>query len=298
MSQRTSPATGKIYGLKRVCESWEMPRSTLYAKRGKGSLEGSGDKSDKRGPKVLVSDSDIVEKIKADIKASPFKGECYRKIHARVRRQSVIVGKERVLRLMRENRLLSPSRQVQGEPNLHDGTIITDKPNEMWGTDAIKINTVDDGMVWGAFAVEHWNAECMGWHACKKGDAQAALEPIKQGVKRIYGSVNSKAAIGLTLREDHGSQYTAEQYRNQLKFWGIKISYGFVQEPETNGVVERFNRTVKEQVIHGRIFKNLEEVRECIGKFVEQYNQFWLLEKMGYQSPLQAREAYDKQGAA
>ena len=149
MSQRTSPATGKIYGLKRVCESWEMPRSALYAKRGKGSLEGSGDKSDKRGPKVLVSDSDIVEKIKADIKASPFKGEGYRKIHARVRRQSVIVGKERVLRLMRENRLLSPSRQVQGEPNLHDGTIITDKPNEMWGTDAIKINTVDDGMVWG-----------------------------------------------------------------------------------------------------------------------------------------------------
>ena len=36
----------------------------------------------------------------------------------------------------------------------------------------------------------------------------------------------------------------------------------------------------------------------CIGKFGEQYNQFWLLEKMEHQSPLQAREAYDKQGAA
>ena len=295
MSQKTSPVTGKIYGLKRVCSVWEVCRSGLYAKRKRASsVEAKG----KRGPKVVVSDTDIVEKIRADIKASPFKGEGYRKIHSRIRRKGIIVGKERVLHLMGENQLLSPMRTPQGEPNLHDGTIITDKPNEMWGTDAIKINTVDNGMVWGFFAVEHWNAECMGWHVCKKGDAQAALEPIKQGIKKIYGCVNSKVATGLTLREDHGSQYTAEQYRNQLKFWGIKISYGFVQEPETNGVVERFNRTVKEQVINGRIFKNMAEVRECIGQFVEQYNQYWLLEKLNYQSPLEAREAYGKLAAA
>jgi hypothetical protein len=75
MSQKTSPATGEIYRLNRVCESWGMPGSTLYAKRRKVSLEGSGDKSDKRGPKVIVSDSDIVENIKADIKAYPFKRE-------------------------------------------------------------------------------------------------------------------------------------------------------------------------------------------------------------------------------
>ncbi|MCX6988225.1 MAG: hypothetical protein NTZ52_01780 [Chlamydiae bacterium] len=42
---------------------------------------------------------------------------------------------------MGEHRLLFPSRQAQAEPNLHDGTIITHKLNEMWGTDAIKIHT-------------------------------------------------------------------------------------------------------------------------------------------------------------
>lgn len=152
-------------------------------------------------------------------------------------------------------------------------------------------------MVWGFFLVEHWNSECLGWHVCKKGDAQAALEPLKHGLRRYYGAMGRGAALGLTLREDHGSQYTSEQYRNQLKFWGIKISYGFVQEPETNGVVERFNRTLKERVVHGRIFKNLNEVRESVAKFVEQYNDCWLLEKLGYQSPMQVRAAYARAAA-
>ncbi|MEI8329643.1 MAG: hypothetical protein WCG14_06570 [Chlamydiia bacterium] len=52
-----------------------MPGSTLNGKRRKVSLEGSDDNSDTRGSKVIVSDSDIVEKIKADIKTSPFKRE-------------------------------------------------------------------------------------------------------------------------------------------------------------------------------------------------------------------------------
>jgi transposase InsO family protein len=294
MSQKTSPETGRIYGLKLVCEIWEMPRSSIYLKRKKKS-EGSVKK--RRGPKPRVSDIDILGKIKDDIKSSPFQGEGHKKIHARLRRQGVPISKNRILRIMGENNLLSPHRQPQGEPNLHDGKIITSKPNEMWGTDGIRIDTVEDGMVWGFFLIEHWNAECLGWHVCKKGDAQAALEPLKQGVKKIYGSVGAQAAQGLKLREDHGAQYTAEQYRNQLKYWGINISYSFVQEPETNGVVERFNRTVKEQVVHGRIFKNLEEVREFIGQFIEKYNQHWILEKLGYLSPIEARRAYDKPAA-
>ena len=42
------------------------------------------------------------------------------------------------------------------------------------------------------------------------------------------------------------------------------VAYGFVEEPETNGVAERWNRTLKEQAIHGRIFQNLKEVRAAV----------------------------------
>jgi transposase InsO family protein len=63
-----------------------------------------------------------------------------------------------------------------------------------------------------------------------------------------------------------------------------------VEEPETNGVAERFNRTLKEQAIHGRVFRNLEDVREAVGRFVEDYNAHWRPEKLGFRTPVEARQ--------
>jgi hypothetical protein len=54
---------------------------------------------------------------------------------------------------MRENALLSPHRRPQGKSAQHAGTITTSRPNEMWGTDGVRIETVDDGWVWVFSAV-------------------------------------------------------------------------------------------------------------------------------------------------
>ncbi len=80
---------------------------------------------------------------------------------------------------------------------------------------------------------------------------------------------------------------------------GIHPSFGFLEEPETNGVVERWNRTLKEQAIYGRVFRNLAEVRAAVAAFVERYNQqYWRLEKLAYRTPLEAREEYKLRQAA
>ena len=123
--------------------------------------------------------------------------------------------------------------------------------------------------------VEHWNAECVGWHVCKRGDRFAALQPISMGLAGLYGSTAAGAARGLALRMDHGSQYLSDHFTNQIKFWGIQPSYAFVAEPQTNGVAERFNRTLKEQIIHGRIYRNIAELRDAVRDFVELYNAQW-----------------------
>ena len=101
---------------------------------------------------------------------------------------------------MRENNLLSPHRCRRRGGNPHDGEIITHAPNLMWGTDGVRVFTVDDGWGWIFTAVEHWNAECVGWHVCKRGDppeperisrfmAIRADEPIApSGFLQIYGA--------------------------------------------------------------------------------------------------------------
>ena len=111
---------------------------------------------------------------------------------------------------MRENNLLSPHRCRRRGGNPHDGEIITHAPNLMWGTDGVRVFTVDDGWGWIFTAVEHWNAECVGWHVCKRGDRFAALQPISMGLAGLYGSTAAGAARGLALRMDHGSQYLSD----------------------------------------------------------------------------------------
>lgn len=293
MSDAISKTTGQRYGIQRVCQIWERSRSALYARQTSKQKRQEGKEPARRGPRPKISDEELLEAIRADLERSPFQGEGHRKVHARLRiLDGIRIARKRVLRVMREHRLLSPHRGRKGKEKLHEAKIVTSGPNQMWGTDGVRVFTVEDGWGWIFGSVEHWNAECVGWHVCKIGNRFAALEPISQGLMHLYGSVERGVAQGLSLRMDHGSQYLSDHFQTQIKYWGITPSFGFVQEPETNGVAERWNRTLKEQVIHGRIFKNLEEVRAAVAEFVELYNNFWRLEKIGYKTPIEAREEF------
>jgi transposase InsO family protein len=297
MSATVSAATKRPYGVERVCAAWDVPRSTVYAVRARAVRPPVPAK--RRGPAPLVNDEDLLGLIRADLERSPFVGEGHRKVWARLRvKDGVRVARKRVLRVMRENHLLSPHRARRSPGAAHEGTIITKEPNEMWGTDGAQVQTVEDGQVWIFAAVEHWNTECVGWHVTKKGDRYAALEPVAMGLKNIYGSLASEVARGLSIRMDHGTQYVSDHFRNQVRFWGMQASYAFVAEPQTNGVAERFMRTLKEQVVHGRIFRNIEELRAAMAAFVEVYNNEWLVEKVGFVSPRRARELHDLRRAA
>lgn len=291
----TSPSTGRHYGIQRVCHCWSIARSTVYSQKYRQPVE----KQKRPGPKPDIADEKVLQYIREDIKESVFKGEGHRKVHARIRRRKDFqVSRRRVLRLMRQENLLSPNRCSNTKAKAHDGKIITNAPNQMWGTDACKILTSEDGWVWFFGVVEHWNAECMGWHVCKKGDRFAAIEAILKSVRREHGDIGKGIAQGLKLRMDHGSQFKSDGFQAQIKYWGIQPAFGYVREPETNGVIERFNRTLKEQVIHGRMYRNIEEVREAIEQFIELYNKEWLIGKLGYLSPVEARQKWMDEHAA
>src|SRR5262249_19144808 len=138
-------------------------------------------------------------------------------------------------------------------------------------------------------AVEHWNGEVMGVHVAKRGARFAALEPLRQGLQACHGPLTRDVGRGLKLRLDHGTQYTSADFQNEARHWGLELSWGYVAEPETNGVTERFNRTLKEQVIHGQFYRDVAALRAAVVAFVERYNDQWLLEKNGYRSPRELR---------
>ena len=117
-------------------------------------------------------------------------------------------------------------------------------------------------------------------------------QALDLAIHTACGAVRADAARGLLLRHDHGSAFMSDHFQNQIAFLGMTPSFAFVRQPETNGVAERFIRTLKEQVVWGRIFRNAEEVRGAVRAFVARYNEHWLLEKNAYRSPAQTRREW------
>jgi putative transposase len=296
MSRAASSFAGRLYGVVRVTREWEMARSSFYYQRGIAAQPGRV--LGRRGPKTAWSDAALLEKIRAVLAASPFYGEGHRKVWARLRFQDVRTSKARVLRLMREAELLAPSRTLPRAENPHTGTIITERPNEVWASDHTATATVEDGQVAVFVAVDHCTTECVGIHAAKKATRFEALEPLRQGVRDYCGGFRAGAAAGLRLRHDHGSQYLSDDFQAEIAFLGMESSPSFVRQPECNGCVERFIRTLKEQLLWVRVFQNVEELRCALAEFREQYNQRWIVQRLGYLTPQQARQQLLAQGAA
>jgi transposase InsO family protein len=296
MSRAASAFTEQRYGVVRVTRAWEMARSSFYHRR---ALVARPDRVlRRRGPKTAWSDAVLLGKIREVLAASPFYGEGHRKVWARLRFQDVRTSKARVLRLMREAQLLAPSRMPPKAENLHTGTIITARPNEVWASDHTLTVTVEQGQVTVFAAVDHCTAECVGLHAAKKATRFEALEPLRQAVRDYCGGFRAGAAAGIRNRHDHGSQYMSDDYQAEIAFLGMESSPSFVRQPECNGCVERFIRTLKEQLLWVRVFQNVEELRCALAEFRECYNQRWIVQRLNYLTPAQARQQLLALGAA
>ena len=224
MSRTVSPASGRPYGLARVCRVWRAARATIYRHLSSSRLEPPR----RPGPVGPMPDAALVDAIRAVLTASPFHGEGHRKVWARLRISGVRTSKRRVLRLMREHGLLAPSRvgAPRGTRN-HDGTILPETVDTMWGTDLTTTST-GEGQVAVFVAVDHCSAECVGIHAARRATRFEALEPIRQGMRRHFGSFAQGIGRGLSVRHDHGSQYLSDAFQQELAFLGVVSSPAFV----------------------------------------------------------------------
>jgi putative transposase len=272
-----------------VIAVWQLARSSFYAAR---QRQQHPRVSAIRGPHRL-SDEDLAGKIRQVLDQSLFHGEGYRKVWARLRHQGIRAWKDRVLRVMREHQMLSPNRQPDARPsNPHEGHIVPDNPNQLWGTDATATFTEEDGQVTIFAAIDHCTADCIGIHAVKRAHRFEALEPIRQAVREQFGSFSAGVAVGLRLRHDHGSVYMSDDFQAEIRFLGMESSPAFVRQPEGNGCIERFFRTLKEQLLWIRRFRNLEELRTALAEFRHRYNNHWILERLQYRTPAQARRDF------
>lgn len=289
MSRMTSPSLQRRYPLATICRFWGLSRATLHRQRARAAASEPRPPR-RRVPQGAASDTDLLAAIREVIEASPFTGEGYRKVWARLRFRGLRTAARRVRRLMKEHGLLAPHRPAPWAAHPHDGTVVTERVDQVWGTDMTETVTTAEGRAYVFVAVDHCSGEFVGIHAAAGDSRWEALDPIRQGVARHFGALDRPGvAQGLVLRHDHGSNYMSGDFQREIRFLGMTSSPAFVRQPEGNGVAERAIRTLKEQLLWVRHFATIEELRLALAAFAALYNASWLRERHGHRTPDQIR---------
>jgi len=251
----------------------------------------------RRGPKCAHSDEEVLKAIRQFLQHPVFYGEGYKKLKKRLNYQHIVVGKERLRRILQENQLLQSGRpKPNGVSRKHDGTIKTPAPDQMYGLD-IKEFRILGVKHYFLSVLDHFNDEVCAWLVTQKADRFAAMEVIRQAVIKRFGAVTKGICnhIALSARSDNGPQFTAKDFRKELEFLGIHLSPAFVRSPQCNGIVERFHRIINEQIFMMYEFENIAQAKEVIGNFITKYNGQWLLHRLGLLSPIEFRNKYERE---
>ena len=287
MSGAHSISTRRAFGVQRVCRVWPCARSSVYVRRQATAFPAPGRR---RGPIGAAPDDVLVAHLRRGLEASPFHGEGSRTVWAKLRVEGRRTAKERGRRVLREHDLHAPSRTGHAPgPQAHDGTITTEAPDVLWGTDMTAPVTVAEGPAVVVVAGDHGTAEGLGLPAATHGTRVEALEPIRQGLRDRFGGIGDGGARGLRLRHDHGSTSRADDFQQAVAFVGIDSSPRVVREPDGTGVAERFIRTLKENLLWVRRFATSEELRLAWLAFKRTDNEQWMLEKYDDRNPAQVR---------
>ena len=219
MSATTSAATGRCFGIQRVCQVWERSRSALYARRARAHHRlGAGPA--RRGPPPRQSDAQLLAAIRTDLARSPFHGEGHRKVHARLRiLDGIRVARTRVLRVMRPHGLLSsaitgvktasPTHDVEGH---HPGA---QRDVGDW-TPVQAYFSLDAGVVAGSSPQSNllelrkaWRGTCAKSGPASRHSVRTSRRERRQASQVVRWTTD--VAHGLALRMDHGSLYLSDQ---------------------------------------------------------------------------------------
>ena len=296
LSEERYEKTGKKYPVRLILKVVGCSSGNWY------QAKSDANEKAKRGRKAILSDEELLSEIMIVIGESLFNGEGYRKIWHRLLRKGKKADKERVNRIMRENGLLSPYRHDPAtvRKRTHDGVIVTKAPNILWATDGKKFYVDELGWCWFFGVIDHFNDQLLSWHICKKGDRYAAMEPVRDAIRKVFGNVDKGVCKGLELklRSDHGTQYDSNDFKREMEFLGLDMSKSFVRSPESNGCIERFNRTLEEEVFCLNHFRTLDEARVAIAEFIDNYNKDWLIGRLGYKSPLEYMSEFEQNKVA
>jgi putative transposase len=219
----------------------------------------------------------------------------YRRIAEFLKRDGWVVNHKRVLRLMRQDNLLSIRRRRfvvttdsdhswQIYPNLAR-RVVLNGINQLWVADITYVRLQRE-FIYLAVILDVYSRRVVGWSISRRLDSGFAVEALESALKQ------RQPEPGLIHHSDRGIQYACNNYVERLETKGIVISMSRPGNPYDNAWAESFMKTLKTEQVDGRRYRDLEEATLSIRVFIEEvYNQQRLHSALDYRSPMEFERA-------
>ena len=219
----------------------------------------------------------------------------YRRVTAELDHRGVAVNHKRVLRLMRTDNLLAVRKQrfVLSTDSRHGYAVYSNLAarlpltgiNQLWVADITYVR-LRESFLYLAILMDAYSRRVVGWELSEDLRAELVLCALDGAL------ADRRIEPGMVHHSDRGVQYCCQAYVEKLQAHGFVISMSRTGNPYDNAKAESFMKTLKSEEVHLQQYRDQEQARASIQRFIEEvYNRKRLHSSLGYLSP----EAFEEQ---
>jgi putative transposase len=240
----------------------------------------------RRPPQRRPAADPVEQAIVAEALANQADG--YRMITAFVRRKlGRPVNRKRVLRVMRERKLIQRRRPL--ERRKRPGFFRVERPRQLWQLDMTSVWVAEHGWTYLMAIIDCCTREIVGWQLELRCRADEAIAVVERAIA-VYGVQPAE----LTLGSDNGSAFTARRFKAKLAEFGVRHRRGGYRDPESQAFIESWFGKLKEREVWLNEYETLDDARQGIGGYVDRYHHR-PHSSLDYRTPHEVRRTWEDQ---